>query len=764
MTALLKPGFPTQVAVLGAGLSGSQIAAHFANAKITTLLFDLPAAGDNPNASVEQAIARLQHLQPPPLITPRHIHWLKAANYQQHLAQLKECDLVIEAISEQLDDKEGFYARIAPYINKQAVFTSTTTGLSINRLAQALPENRRAHFCGMQFFNPPRYRRLVELIPNAVTDLELLDDLETFLVSVLGKQVVRAKDTPNFIANRIGLFALVVALRHAERYKLSPDVADDLVTAAFGLGEQSIFTTVDDIGLDTLAQAWANAVRSLPDDPWLAKLQLPAWFESLIAQGCTGQKAAAGVYRQHKEQVGQWQVFDPKLGDYRLCEYQISTAVQSILDNPDLGLSERFFLLHASQHPQAQFLWAILRDVLHYAATYLEDIADTVRDVDSALCWGFGWQRGLFETWQTIGWRVLADWLEQDRLAGKSLVVPPLPAWVQQISAVYNSCGEAYAPRLDNYKPCHKLPIYQRRLSFVNSKRLFEQTCVRLQKSEQEWALLELTKSCSQMTIEELKTVQESLAIAETAASALILLPQHLPAKPSNGKDITLAQKVIREAADHAAIEQRLLQQQQLSQKLLNLQIPVVAAVQQAAEGYTCELLLHCDRIVAALETRWGFPAVRQGLLPAGGGCAALLMRALEGARGHDSLPFLQTYFKLVQSGTVLLNAEQAHQWGLLRVTDCIIFNPDELLSGAKIQARALLEMGYRPTAVPTICVPGRQAAAVLLQGLPLTNRRDYCIAQQVARVLTGGDYDAGSERSHSELLSLERSAHLSLV
>ena len=435
-----------RVAVLGAGVMGAQIAAHLANADVPVLLFDLPAPDGDPSGIAQQAIAHLANIHPAPLAAPERAALIQAANYAQHLDALSDCDLLIEAIAERLDWKTALYARIAPYLHKRAMLATNTSGLSLRLLAQAVPAAVRPRFCGLHFFNPPRYMPLVELIPSPETDPAILDLLETFLVTTLGKGVVRAKDTPNFIANRIGVFSMAAVMHHTQAFGLGFDVVDALTGPAIGRAKSATYRTLDLVGLDTMEHVLRGSAAALSNDPWHTCYQVPDWLATLVARGALGQKTGTGFYASKGQQV-----FNPATDTYRDTDAQPDAAVQSLLqgENP----AEKIAALRANPHPHAQFLWAIQRDVLHYAAVLLADIADNAHDLDCALRWGYGWSQGPFELWQGAGWKPVAHWIAEDIAAGNALARTPLPAWVEQVDGVYQPHG-AWSAAQQRYKPC----------------------------------------------------------------------------------------------------------------------------------------------------------------------------------------------------------------------------------------------------------------------------------------------------------------------
>jgi len=385
-----------KVAVLGAGVMGAQIAAHLVNCRVPVVLFDLPAKEGPKSAIAIKAIDNLKKIKPAPLGLADEAALIQPANYEEHLALLADCDLVIEAIAERMDWKLDLYTKIAPFVAPHALLASNTSGLSITKLSEVLPEAIRPRFCGIHFFNPPRYMALVELIDTPATRPEVLDELEAFVTTTLGKSVVRAKDSPNFIANRVGIAGMLATMKEAETYGLSYDVVDDLTGKKFGRASSGTFRTADVVGLDTMAHVIKTLQDNLADDPFYASYATPAVLKALIDKGALGQKAGAGFYKKVGKDILR---LDPAKADYVPAGGKADPLVDRILKKAP---AERLKLLRESTNPQAKFLWAILRDAFHYGAVHLESIAETARDVDFAMRWGFGSKQGPFELWQFI--------------------------------------------------------------------------------------------------------------------------------------------------------------------------------------------------------------------------------------------------------------------------------------------------------------------------------------------------------------------------
>jgi 3-hydroxyacyl-CoA dehydrogenase len=768
-----------KAAVLGAGVMGAQIAAHLANAGVPALLFDLSAKEGDPNGIAQKAIENLKKLDPSPLAAKDRAAGITPANYDQHLALLSGCDLVIEAISERMDWKQALYEKVAPHIAAQAIFASNTSGLSINALAQACPTELRPRFCGVHFFNPPRYMHLVELIAQSATEPLLLEQLETFLTTALGKGVVRAKDTPNFVANRVGIFSMLATMAHTESYGLTFDVVDALTGPAIGRARSATYRTCDVVGLDTMAHVIRTMDEALPDDPWHKYYQAPAWLKVLIDKGALGQKTKAGFFRKVGKDI---EVLDRATQTYRPSAGAIDPQVAAILALH--APSEQFARLRAHAHPQAQFLWAIFRDLFHYCAYHLAAIADNARDVDLAIRWGFGWKMGPFETWQSAGWPQVAEWIAEDVAGGKALAAVPLPKWVTggpAATGVHTREG-AYSPATNTFHPRSKLPVYARQYfpdPVLGEKpqagtTILETDAVRVWHTGDDIAIVSFKTKQHTVRSDVLDGLLAAIAEAERNWRGLVLWQ---PSEPfSLGADLASLGPAV-QAEDWDTLEAIVAKFQQTSQLLRYSLVPTVAAVRGMALGGACEFIMHCDRTVAALESYIGLVEAGVGLLPAGGGCKELALRAAqEVARGSnggqlDLFPFLRTYFQQAALATVSKSALDAKDLGYLRPADIIIFNPHELLWVAKAQVQALSEAAYRPPLpFAAIAVAGKTGIATL--EMMLVNMRDggfisahdFEVGLRIARVLCGGEVEPASLVDEKWLLDLERREFMALL
>ncbi len=769
-----------QVAVLGAGVMGAQIAAHLVNVRVPVVLFDLPAKEGPKSAIALKAIENLKKLKPAPLGLAAEAARIRAANYEDDLALLAECDLVIEAIAERLDWKHALYEKIAPHIAPHAILASNTSGLSITALSEPLPEALKPRFCGIHFFNPPRYMQLVELIPTPTTEARYLDQLETFATTTLGKGVVRAKDTPNFIANRVGIAGMLSTMREAEQFGLSYDLVDDLTGKKLGRASSGTFRTADVVGLDTMAHVIRTMQEQLgPDrgnDPFHPSYATPPVLAKLIEQGALGQKAGAGFYRKVGRDI---QRLDPAKGDYVASGAKAEPVIDRILKKAP---AERLKLLRESTNPQAQFLWAILRNAFHYAAVHLGAIADSAREVDLAMRWGFGMQQGPFELWQAAGWQQVAGWVKADIDAGKALSSAPLPDWVFDGRSGVHTPEGSWSAAQGAYLPRPALPVYQRQHfpetvvgenavpALKSGTEVFRNEEVRVWTLDGEVLIASIDCKLHLISPTVTAGLLKAVELAEASYQGLVIWsPDDVFSAGANLE--ALMPVFMKAGAKGIAPEEKKLQDLMLRVRYAS--VPVVAAMRGLALGGGCELAVHCARRVAAMESYVGLVEVGVGLIPGGGGLAYIARRAAEKAAtapGTDLLPFLKDAFQAAAMATVGTSALESRQLGYLQDADVIVAHKDELLHVALGQARALADAGYRPPQKSLIPVAGRSAIATIRASLvgmrdgDFISQHDYHIAGLIAEVVCGGEVDAGTVVTEEYLMALERQRFCALL
>ena len=767
-----------KVAVLGAGVMGAQIAAHCVNAKVPVVLFDLPAKEGPKNGIVLRAIENLKKLSPAPLGNKEHASLIEVANYEDNLELLKGCDLIIEAIAERMDWKHDLYKKVAPHIAPNAIFASNTSGLSITALSDGFDAELKARFCGVHFFNPPRYMHLVELIPTASTKPEYLDQLEGFLTTTLGKGVVRAKDTPNFIANRVGIFGMLATIHEAEKFGLSCDVVDDLTGAKLGRAKSGTFRTADVVGLDTMGHVIKTMQDNLKDDPFFPVYKTPEILAKLIAAGALGQKAGAGFYKKVGKDILR---IDAAKGDYVAGGGKADDLVARILKEKDPV--KRMKTLRESTNKQAQFLWAIFRDAFHYIAVHLESIADNARDVDFAMRWGFGWNLGPFETWQAAGWQQIATWVKEDIDAGNALCNAPLPAWVFDGRTGVHAEDGSWSPAKKANVARSDLPVYQRQAfrapvlgagaadGKTAGTTVFEDDSVRIWHQDDDILILSLKTKMHVIGQGVITGLAKAVEEAEKNFKGLVIWNTDAAdgGAFSAGADLQSMLPVFM-SGGAKAIGPEVARLQQAHQALKYANVPVVAAVAGLALGGGCELMLHASKRVAALESYIGLVEVGVGLVPAGGGLKEAAVRAANDAKGNDIFQFLKDYFTNAATANVSKSALEAQKMGYLKADDVIVFNAYELLHVAKVEARAMFDAGYRPPLQAPVKVTGRYGMATIMSQMVnmrdggFISAHDYKLGSMIAEIVSGGEVENGSMVSEQWLLDLERKAFVELL
>ena len=766
-----------KVAVLGAGVMGAQIAAHLVNCRVPVVLFDLPAKEGPKSGIAIRAIDNLKKLKPAPLAVPEDAALILPANYDEHLALLGECDLVIEAIAERMDWKLDLYTKIAPFVPAHALLASNTSGLSITKLSGALPESIKPRFCGIHFFNPPRYMALVELIDTPTTEPRVLDELEAFVTTYLGKSVVRAKDTPNFIANRVGIAGMLATIKEAENFGLTYDVVDDLTGKKMGRASSGTFRTADVVGLDTMAHVIKTLQDNLADDPFFPSYATPPVLNGLIKAGALGQKTGAGFYKKVGKDILR---LDPAKQDYVPGGSKADPIVDRMLKKP---AAERLKLLRESSNPQAQFVWAILRDSFHYAAVHLGDIAHSARDIDFAMRWGFGTKQGPFELWQDAGWQQVAGWVKEDIEAGKALSKAPLPAWVFDGRTGVHTAEGSWSPSKKSYVPRSALPVYQRQHfpeavlgsgavdALKSGTELFKNEEVRVWTLDGEVVIASITAKLHLISPTVAEGLGRALDIAESGYQGLVIWsPDDVF---SAGANLEALMPVFMKSGAKG-IEPEMKKFQDFILRVRYAQVPVVSAMRGIALGGGCELAVYSAKRVAAMETYVGLVEVGVGLVPGAGGLAYIARRAAEmaaaGNANADIFAFVKDGFTNAAMAKVGTSAIESKKLGYLLDSDIIVPHKDELLYVATQQAKAMFAAGYRAPVKRLFPVCGRSGIATVKGQLAnmrdggFISAHDFHISALIADVVCGGEVDAGSLVSEEYLMALERKHFCALL
>jgi 3-hydroxyacyl-CoA dehydrogenase len=771
---------------------GGQIAAHFANLGFEVVMFDTS------HDALSKSLNMMKKLKPTPLASQSVIGLIKTSTYDT-MDVLSKCDFIIESVVENLDIKKQLFSNIAPYVNDDAVLVTNTSGLSIQKIAEHSPESLRSRIFGVHFFNPPRYLPLVELIRTSFSDEKLLHKAEGFITSALGKEVVYAKDSPAFIANRIGVFSFLAVLKHAENFSLSADTVDSLTGKRVGRPASATFRTLDVVGLDVMSNVVKNIYENAKDDPWVELFKLPDWIDNLIAEGSLGSKTKKGIYEKIGKDI---YVYDPASDEYRLSDKTISSEVKKILKE-DGNIENSLLALSKCDDPQAQFLWSVHRDVFHYACYQLEHVAETVRCVDLALKSGFAWQRGIFEQVQLTGWSEVRDSLNMDINNGVALSSESLPSWVLDKSFVYSDEG-AYDPNKNQYTPRSSHPVYDRQLF---------KPLLKGEKQHQQDILLDGESTKLVDIGDGVASISFKTKMNVLSSSVLTELPKCLDFLEDNGfnalifkqeqehfcaganlyeiisaiklglleKDPGVTSKAKKKAFElmHPelpklgklySIKKIVAMLQELFMRLKHGKILTIAAVDGLALGGGCELLLHCNKVVASMNSYIGLVEVGIGALPAGCGSKEMTLRAYTNKETDDIFPLLSKYFEQIAMAKVSVSALEGKEMGYLKADDVIIANPNELLYVAKQQALALLDSGFKSPLDSTFKVVGKAGYANIMAQVTnlheghFISEHDNHIVTHLAKVMTGSKVEENTTVNSQMILDLERKYFIKLL
>jgi len=777
-----------KAAVLGAGTMGSQIAAHLANARIPTLLLDIAprelTADEQArgltleSADVRNRIARggleaAKKARPAAFFTSDLASLVTIGNFEDDLPKLQDCDLIIEAVVENLEIKRSLYERVEQYRRSGSVLASNTSGIPLRQLAAGRSEDCRVHFLGMHFFNPPRYMHLVELIRTEWTKPEVSCSMFGFLDERLGKGVVVAKDRPNFIANRIGTFGALVTMRTMLEDGYSIEEVDKITGPAAGRPKTATFRTFDLVGLDVFAHVVKNLHENLPDDPEREVFVMPEFVTKMIEKGLLGNKTNAGFYQRKKSDGDKPEIWtlDTTTLDYRPSQKVKLPSLEMAKNIEDTR--ERLKTLVGSKDRVGAFLWKTLSRALCYAADRIPEIADTVVEIDRAMRWGFNWELGPFEVWDAIGVEKSVAKLKEEGRNIPPNVQSMIDAGVKSFYRKKDGQHFYYDFASEEYRPLADPP------GTINLKSLKDRTDVIKKNSGA--SLIDLGDGVAGLefhskmnsiggdTLEMLK-----VALNEVEKNFVGLVVGNQGQNFSVGANLML---MLMEAQDENWEELDMIGRffQQSVMSLRYSPKPVVVAPFQMVFGGGCEMVLHADRVRASAETYIGLVEVGVGIIPAGCGTKEMLVRALDSIpadmKDADPFPFVKRAFETIALAKVATSAEQARSFGFLRDEDSISMNPDRLIADGKKEVLALAASGYVPPQQRTdILALGNPALATLKLGVHLMKRAGYIsdhdalIGEKLARILTGGDLNHATRVSEQYLLDLEREAFLSLI
>ena len=775
-----------KAAVLGAGTMGAQIAAHLANAGIPTLLLDIappppgaseaetrPLGVQDQNAIARAGYEAAKKAKPAAFFTADRASLVTIGNFEDDLPKLKDCDLIIEAVVENLEIKRSLYEKVEQHRKPGSVIASNTSGIPLKLLAEGRSDDFRAHFLGMHFFNPPRYMHLVELIPTKATKGEVACSMSGFLDERLGKGVVVAKDRPNFIANRIGTYGALVTMRTMIDDGYSIEEVDKITGPAAGRPKTATFRTFDLVGLDVFAHVVKNLHENLPDDPEREMFVMPEFVTKMIERRLLGNKTKAGFYQRKQGEGGKREIWtlDTATLDYRAAQ-KVKLPSLDVAKNIE-DTRERLKTVVWSKDRVGAFLWKTISKTLTYTAERIPEIADTVVEVDRAMRWGFNWELGPFEVWDAIGVEKSVAKLKEEGRAVPGNVEAMLDSGAKTFYKQENGQRFYFDFVSSNYVPLADPP------GTILLKSLKDRTGVIKKNSGASMidlgdgvACLEFHSKMNSIGGDTLEMLR--FAIAETEKNFVGLVVGNQGVNFSVGANLML---MLMEAQDENWEELDMIGRY-FQSSVMSLRYsakPVVVAPFQMVFGGGCEMVLHADRVRASAETYIGLVEVGVGIIPAGCGTKEMLVRAMDSIpsdmKDADPFPFVKRAFETIALAKVATSAEQASDFGFLREEDSISMNADRLIADAKQQVLALAAAGYvQPQQRTDILALGAPGLATLKLGVHLMKRAGYIsdhdalIGEKLARILTGGDLNHATRVSEQYLLDLEREAFLSLI
>ena len=776
----------TKAAVLGAGTMGAGIAAHLANAGIQTLLLDiapgeLTADEEKRGLTLESPEVRnrivntlfdaAKKLKPAPFMLGDNAKLIKTGNFTDDIAKLRDCDLVIEAVVENLGIKHTLFAEVDKFRKPGAVIASNTSGIPIDSIAEPFSDDFKEHFVGVHFFNPPRYMKLVEVIPGTKTSGEIACAVSGFLDQRLGKGVVPAKDRPNFIANRIGVFGMMATIHEMISMGFTPTEVDQMTGKAIGHASSATFRTSDLVGLDVTAHVTNNLYPAVPDDEDREVFKLPELIQTLLDKKLLGDKTKGGFFKKSTDAEGNRQILELDLATF---EYkpQVKTkfpsldAVKAIEDK-----AQRVKTLVWGEDRVGEFLWKTTSRVSRYAANRIPEIANTIVEIDNAIKWGFGWEIGVFESWDAIGVRKS---VERMRAEGQ-----PIPSNVERMlesgaeTFYKNEKGVEWFFDLvaGEYKEIPARP------GVIVLKSVKDRTG--MIKSNPGASLVDLgdgvaclefhskmnsiggdTVSMLNFAIDEVERNFKGLVVGNqggnfsAGANIMMLL---LAAQEEEWDDINLMVHALQQAIMRLRYSSR----------------PVVTAPYGLTLGGGCEIAIHGNRVRAAAETYIGLVEVGVGVIPAGGGTKEMTMRSMDAAArtpDADPLTFLKQTFEMIGMGKVATSAQEGKAWGFFRDIDSISMNGDRLIADAKQEVLNLDSVGFvAPVPRTDIMVMGESAQAAMKLALHMMKQggfiseHDELIGKKLAHIMSGGNINHTAYVSEQYLLDLEREAFVSL-
>ncbi|MGZ8785236.1 MAG: 3-hydroxyacyl-CoA dehydrogenase/enoyl-CoA hydratase family protein [Acidimicrobiia bacterium] len=780
-------GIPIKrVAILGAGVMGQGIAAHLANAGIPSYLFDmapgeLSANEQEKGLSLDDravrnrlamaGLASIDKSKPPLLYSKGLARLITPCNYEDDIEKLAECDWIVEVVVERLDIKRRIFETVEKHRRPGSVVSSNTSGLSVADMAEGRSDDFRRHFMVTHFFNPVRYMRLLEMVPCDDTDPDLFRAMAEFGEHVLGKGIVYAKDTPNFVGNRIGTFGMTSVFHWMSHFGMGVTETDKIFGPATGRPKSAVFRTADVVGLDTMAHVLTTVAETCPDDPWHERFRIPPFMQAMIDKGALGEKTGAGFYKKTRDASGARQI---AALNFDTLEYEEQPKVRfdSIGATRNLeSAKDKIRAMVWFEDNAGRFAWKVTAETCLYSAQLLGDIADDIVNIDRALRWGFNYESGPFETWDAIG-------IERsvERMKEEGMEVPPVVD-----TLVAKGEGSWYVRRdgLDFFWDVGKedylpVPVADRTISLTTladqGKVLDRNEGATLYDLGDRIGLVEFHTKMNSIDAQIIEMINNACDRVNRGELDGLVVGNDAP-NFSVGANIGLVGMLIM-ADMWDELEQAIRGIQDAHMKMKHCTGPVVIAPRGMALGGGCEAVMHGDAVRASAETYLGLVELGVGVIPAGGGCKEMAFRFYGSAPATvkpNLFPLMEHIFRTVGTGIVGGSAEEGRALGYLRPTDKVTLNPDNVLADAKADVLAMLATGYKPPVPTTVPVPGRDGIATLkvaahtMRGGGYISEYDEYLARKLAHVICGGAVPEGTERTEQDFLDLERAAFLEL-
>jgi 3-hydroxyacyl-CoA dehydrogenase len=764
-----------KVAVLGSGVMGSRIACHFAGVGLQVLLLDiqpkdLPADAKpaEKNKIVNDALTAAVKSNPSPVYTQDVIKKITTGNFTDDMKKIADCDWVVEVVVERIDIKQSVFTEVEKYRKAGTLITSNTSGIPIHLMAEGRSDDFKKHFCGTHFFNPPRYLRLLEIIPTPHTDQSVVDFLMQYGDLVLGKTTVLCKDTPAFIANRVGVFGMMAIMNSMEKLGLNVDEIDTLTGPVVGRPKSATFRTADVVGIDTLVKVAKGVEDNCPDDEAKTMFAIPAWLDKMVANNWLGDKTKQGFFKKTKTATGEKEILTLNLQTLEYGPRQKPKFATLEAAKPIEDLKTRLKALCSGTDKAGEFYRLFHYHLFSYISHRIPEISDEIYRVDDAMMAGFGWEIGAFESWDVLG---VAKTAEAMKAAGFKVA-----AWVEEMTAaghksfykVENGKRLCYDVSSKSYKALPGGDAFIVMKNFENQTVWKNSACRTYHLGDDVLGLEWYTKMGS-IGGEVLEGIQRSISLAEEKYKGLVIANegQNFSAGANVGMIFMLA---IEQDYDEIDMAIRMFQNSMMRARYSS--IPVVVAPHGLALGGACELSLHADKVVAAAETYTGLVEVGIGVIPGGGGTKEFVLRASDELHsGEVDTNTLQNRFLTIATAKVATSAHEAYDLGIYRKgKDQVSINIGRRISEAKQAVIEMYDDGYvMPVQRKDIKVLGRSALGAMLAGIHgmrtanYATEHDVTVAKKLAYVMAGGDLSEPTLVTEQYLLDLEREAFLSL-